>query len=69
VNGDSDFETAFSESCARAGDRGDDLRTRRHNGTLELFKIVSGSKFKVEGYDWNDRKRVDVGGNVWVTKH
>lgn len=69
VNGDPNFETAFSESCARAGDRGDDLRTRRHNGTLELFKVISGSKFKVDGYDWNDRVRVNVGGSVWVTEH
>ena len=69
VNGDTDFEIAFSESCARAGDRGDDLRTRRRNGTLELFKVISGSRFKVDGYDWNDRMRVDVGGSVWVTEH
>jgi len=69
VNGDTDFEIAFSECCARAGDRGDDLRTRRHNGTLELFKVISGSKFKVDGYDWNNRMRVDVGGSVWVTEH
>lgn len=67
LNEDSEFERAFSEACDRAGDRSEDLRARRQEGTLELFKVISGCKFKVDGYDWNDRKRVDVGGNVWVT--
>lgn len=69
VKGDTDFETAFSESCDRAGDRGNNWRIRRQNGKLELFKVVLGSKFKVEGYDWDDRARVDVSQNVWVTEH
>jgi len=69
VLGDTDVEAAFLESCARAGDRGNNLKLLRDNGTLELFKVVAGSKFKVEGYDWNDRVRVDVSGNVWVTQH
>lgn len=69
VNGDTDFERAFSEACARAGDRSDDLRARRQNGTLEVFKVVSGSRFKVDGYDWDNRRREDVGGSVWVTEH
>jgi len=69
VNGDTDFERAFSEACARAGDRSDDLRTRRQNGTLEVFKVVSGSGFRVDGYDWDNRRREDVGGGVWVTEH
>jgi len=69
VKGDTDFETAFSESCDRAGDRGNNWRIRRQNGKLELFKVILGSKFKVEGYDWDDRARVDVSENVWVTEH
>jgi len=69
VNGDTDFEKAFLEACARAGDRSDDLRTRRQNGTLEVFKVVSGSRFKVDGYDWDNRRREDIGGSVWVTEH
>ena len=69
VKGDTDFETAFSESCDRAGDRGNNWRIRRQNSKLELFKVILGSKFKVEGYDWDDRARVDVSENVWVTEH
>jgi len=69
VNGDSDFEAAFEEVCARAAERGDRWRTQRFEGRLQLFKVISGSKFTVDAYDWNDRQRVDVAGNFWVTEH
>ncbi len=69
VKGDADFETAFSESCDRAGGDGNNWKIRRQNGNLELFKVILGSKFKVEGYDWGDRVRLHVGRNVWVEQH
>lgn len=69
VKGDADFETAFSESCNRAGNEGNNWKIRRQNGNLELFKVILSSKFKVDGYDWGDRARLDVGGNVWVEQH
>jgi hypothetical protein len=69
VNGEVDFESAFSESCDRAGDAGKNWKIRRQNGNLELFKVILGSKFKVDGYDWGDRARLDVGGNTWIEYH
>jgi hypothetical protein len=65
---DPEVDNAFLESCARAGERGNNWKTLRQNGTLELFKVIAGSKFKIDGYDWNDRVRVDVGGNFWVMR-
>ena len=69
VKGDADFETAFSESCNRAGGDGNNWKIRRQNGNLELFKVILGSKFKVDGYDWGNRARLDVSRNVWVEQH
>jgi hypothetical protein len=68
LKGDTEVEAAFSESCNRAGDEGNIWKTRRQNGVLELFKVISGSKFKINGYDWSDRVRLDISGNVWLER-
>jgi len=60
VNGDTDSEMAFDERCAnKAGAMGDRWRSQRRTGALQLFKIVSSSKFiALDGYDFNDHMRV-----------
>jgi len=58
VNGDTDSEMAFDERCAKVGAMGDRWRSQRHTGALQLFKVISGSKFILDGYDFDDHMRV-----------
>lgn len=58
--GDADFETAFDEACAKAGDTGKEWQTQRVNGTLELFKVISGPKFTIGAYDYNSQTLLDA---------
>lgn len=58
VNGDIDSEMAFDERCAKAGVMGDRWRSQRRTGALQLFKVISGSKFILAGYDFDDHMRV-----------
>lgn len=60
VPGDTYFENAFIQSCENAGELGKNWKLLRDKGTLELFKVIFVSKFKVEGYNWEDKMPVDV---------
>jgi hypothetical protein len=63
VSEDIDFENAFIQSCEFAGEWGNNWKLLRDKGILELFKVIFGSKFKVEGYNWENQLRVDVSAN------
>lgn len=69
IEGDTEFEAAFQNLCARAGEGGNLWRAQRSAGTLELFKVISGSRFTVEAYDWNERRRVVVAPSLWFPEH
>ena len=66
VKGDTEFEKAFEDVCDRDAKRGARWRAQREEGILELFKVISGSNFTVDAYDWSDRGvKSGMRGNPW----